>query len=61
MLIKKLVEIKIKDLIHGKILYFSHSIVFKDKTGIVPSPNCDVIMVAPKNSSTIVRTPFFSS
>jgi len=50
----------IKDLIHGKTLYFSHgfSIVFKDKTGVIPPNDCDVIMVAPKGSGTTVLILF---
>ena len=41
----------------GAALYFSHgfSIVYKDQTGVVPPPNVDVIMVAPKGSGTTVR------
>ena len=41
-------------------MYFSHgfSIVFKDKTGLFPPKDCDVIMVAPKGSGTTVRTLF---
>ncbi|KAG4103050.1 6-phosphogluconate dehydrogenase C-terminal domain-like protein [Neocallimastix lanati (nom. inval.)] len=50
----------IKDLIHGKTLYFSYgfSIVFKDKTGVIPPNDCDVIMVAPKGSGTTVLILF---
>ena len=50
----------IKDLVHGKTLYFSHgfAIVYKDKTGVVPPNDCDVIMVAPKGSGSTVRTLF---
>src|SRR5215470_8769285 len=44
----------------GKALYFSHgfSIVFKDQTGVVPPPDVDVILVAPKGSGTTVRRLF---
>lgn len=44
----------------GKTLYFSHgfSVVFKDETGVVPPPDIDVILVAPKGSGRTVRTLF---
>jgi ketol-acid reductoisomerase len=44
----------------GDALYFSHgfSIVYKDQTGVIPPPNIDVIMVAPKGSGTTVRANF---
>jgi ketol-acid reductoisomerase len=44
----------------GKALYFSHgfSIVFKEQTGVIPSKDIDVIMVAPKGSGTTVRRQF---
>jgi ketol-acid reductoisomerase len=44
----------------GKALYFSHgfSIVFRDQTGVVPSKDVDVILVAPKGSGTTVRRLF---
>ena len=44
----------------GDALYFSHgfSIVFKDRTSIVPPENVDVILVAPKGSGRTVRTNF---
>lgn len=46
----------------GDALYFSHgfSIVYKDQTGVVPPPNVDVILVAPKGSGTSVRRNFLS-
>ncbi len=46
----------------GDALYFSHgfSIVFKDQTGVVPPPDVDVILVAPKGSGTSVRRNFLS-
>ncbi|CAN5255490.1 ketol-acid reductoisomerase [soil metagenome] len=44
----------------GKTLYFSHGfgITFKEKTGIVPPKNVDVILVAPKGSGTSLRRMF---
>jgi ketol-acid reductoisomerase len=44
----------------GKALYFSHgfSIVYRDQTGVVPPPDIDVILVAPKGSGTTVRRLF---
>jgi len=44
----------------GKCLYFSHgfSIVYKDQTGVVPPPDIDVVLVAPKGSGTTVRRLF---
>jgi ketol-acid reductoisomerase len=41
----------------GAALYFSHgfSIVYCNQTGVVPPPNVDVILVAPKGSGTTVR------
>jgi ketol-acid reductoisomerase len=41
----------------GKALYFSHgfSIVYANQTGVVPSKDIDVILVAPKGSGTTVR------
>jgi ketol-acid reductoisomerase len=47
-------------LTEGKALYFSHgfSIAYKDQTGVVPPPNIDVILVAPKGSGTTVRRLF---
>lgn len=46
----------------GDALYFSHgfSIVYKDQTKVVPPPDVDVIMVAPKGSGTSVRRNFLS-
>ncbi|MCX7591061.1 MAG: ketol-acid reductoisomerase [Kiritimatiellae bacterium] len=46
----------------GDALYFSHgfSIVYQDQTGVVPPPDVDVIMVAPKGSGTSVRRNFLS-
>jgi ketol-acid reductoisomerase len=44
----------------GNTLYFSHgfAIVYKDQTGIIPPPNVDVVLVAPKGSGRTVRTNF---
>ena len=44
----------------GKALYFSHGfgITYKERTGIIPPPDIDVIMVAPKGSGTSLRTMF---
>ncbi len=44
----------------GDALYFSHgfSIVYKDQTGVIPQPEVDVILVAPKGSGTSVRANF---
>ena len=44
----------------GKALYFSHGfgITYKERTGIVPPKDVDVIMVAPKGSGTSLRRLF---
>ena len=44
----------------GKALYFSHGfgISYKERTGIIPSPDIDVILVAPKGSGTSLRRMF---
>ena len=44
----------------GDALYFSHGfgIVYRDQTGIAPSADVDVILVAPKGSGRTVRTNF---
>ena len=49
-----------KHLTPGKALYFSHGfgITYKERTGIVPPADVDVIMVAPKGSGTSLRTMF---
>jgi ketol-acid reductoisomerase len=46
----------------GDAIYFSHgfSIVYKDQTGVIPSKDVDVILVAPKGSGTSVRRNFLS-
>jgi ketol-acid reductoisomerase len=49
-----------KYLTPGKALYFSHGfgITYKDRTGIVPPEDVDVILVAPKGSGTSLRRLF---
>jgi ketol-acid reductoisomerase len=49
-----------KHLTAGKALYFSHGfgITYKERTGIVPPKDVDVIMVAPKGSGTSLRRLF---
>ena len=49
-----------KHLTAGKALYFSHGfgITYKEKTGIVPPADVDVILVAPKGSGTSLRRMF---
>lgn len=49
-----------KRLTAGKALYFSHgfAITYKERTGIVPPADVDVIMVAPKGSGTSLRRLF---
>ncbi|MDR2955044.1 MAG: ketol-acid reductoisomerase [Prevotella sp.] len=44
----------------GKALYFSHGfgITFKERTGIIPPADVDVILVAPKGSGTSLRRMF---
>jgi ketol-acid reductoisomerase len=46
----------------GDALFFSHGfgIVYNDQTGIVPPPNVDVIMVAPKGSGASVRANYLA-
>jgi len=46
----------------GKALYFSHgfSITYREYTGVVPPPDIDVIMCAPKGSGTSVRRNFLA-
>ncbi len=46
----------------GDALYFSHgfSIVYKDQTGVVPPPDVDVILVAPKGSGRTLRTNYLA-
>lgn len=49
-----------KHLTPGKALYFSHGfgITYKERTGIVPPADVDVILVAPKGSGTSLRRLF---
>jgi ketol-acid reductoisomerase len=44
----------------GKALYFSHGfgITYKERTGIIPPEDVDVILVAPKGSGTSLRRMF---
>jgi len=51
-----------KHLKKGQALFFSHgfSIVFKDQTGVIPPPDVDVILVAPKGSGRTVRTNYLA-
>lgn len=46
----------------GKTLYFSHGfgVTYKEKTGIVPPKDIDVILVAPKGSGTSLRRLFLA-
>jgi len=49
-----------KHLTKGKALYFSHGfgITYNDQTGIIPPPDVDVFLVAPKGSGTSLRRMF---
>ncbi|MCY7350766.1 MAG: ketol-acid reductoisomerase [Cytophagaceae bacterium] len=49
-----------KHLTAGKTLYFSHGfgITYKERTGIIPPADVDVILVAPKGSGTSLRRLF---
>ncbi len=49
-----------KHLTAGKALYFSHGfgITYKERTGIIPPADVDVILVAPKGSGTSLRSMF---
>jgi ketol-acid reductoisomerase len=51
-----------KNLQPGAALYFSHgfSIAYSKQTGVIPPPNVDVILVAPKGSGLSVRRNFLS-
>jgi ketol-acid reductoisomerase len=44
----------------GKTLYFSHgfSITYRKQTGVIPPPDIDVVLVAPKGSGRSLRTNF---
>ena len=49
-----------KNLTPGKALYFSHgfAVTYKERTGIIPPADVDVILVAPKGSGTSLRRMF---
>ncbi len=49
-----------KYLTPGKALYFSHgfAVTYKERTGIVPPKDVDVILIAPKGSGTSLRRMF---
>ncbi len=49
-----------ENLTPGKALYFSHGfgITYKERTGIIPPEDVDVILVAPKGSGTSLRRMF---
>ncbi len=49
-----------KYLTPGKTLYFSHgfAVTYKERTGIVPPADVDVVLVAPKGSGTSLRRLF---
>ena len=49
-------------LTEGKALYFSHGfgITYKERTGIVPPKDIDVILIAPKGSGTSLRRMFLA-
>ncbi len=49
-----------KHLTAGKTLYFSHGfgITYKERTGIIPPADVDVVMIAPKGSGTSLRRMF---
>ncbi len=60
---QKTVWPKVKECLDkGDALYFSHGfgIVYKEQTGIVPPPDVDVILAAPKGSGTSVRKNFLA-
>jgi ketol-acid reductoisomerase len=49
-----------KNLRKGQALCFSHgfSVVYREQTGVVPPPDVDVVLVAPKGSGRTVRTNY---
>ena len=49
-----------KHLTAGKTLYFSHgfAVTYKERTGIIPPADVDVILIAPKGSGTSLRRLF---
>lgn len=46
----------------GDALYFSHgfAVTFNERTGVIPPPNVDVILAAPKGSGTSLRRLFLA-
>lgn len=46
----------------GQMLCFSHgfSVVYREQTGVVPPPDVDVVLVAPKGSGRTVRTNYLA-
>ncbi|MDA9774150.1 ketol-acid reductoisomerase [Saprospiraceae bacterium] len=46
----------------GDALYFSHgfAVTYKERTGVIPPPNVDVILAAPKGSGTSLRRLFLA-
>lgn len=52
----------LRHLTKGKALCFSHGfgITYSDRTGIIPPPDVDVILVAPKGSGTSLRRLFLA-
>jgi len=56
----KLWDMVKKHLKPGKTLYFSHgfAVTYKERTGIIPPKDVDVILVAPKGSGTSLRRMF---
>jgi ketol-acid reductoisomerase len=51
-----------RNLRKGQALFFSHgfSIVYRDQTGVVPPPDVDVVLLAPKGSGRTVRTNYLA-
>jgi ketol-acid reductoisomerase len=51
-----------KNLRKGQVLCFSHgfSVVYREQTGVVPPPDVDVVLVAPKGSGRTVRTNYLA-
>lgn len=51
-----------KNLRKGQALCFSHgfSVVYRDQTGVIPPPEVDVVLVAPKGSGRTVRTNYLA-
>lgn len=51
-----------ENLQEGNALYFSHgfAVTFKERTGVIPPDNVDVILAAPKGSGTSLRRLFLA-